>query len=112
MTSGRGGTGAWRYRKNREKLLRESDVCWLCGHGGAQTADHVVVDRDWPRGDDGRRLPGFDELENLRPAHGSMGNKAPPNYCPTCGRLCNQSRGDRAPGYRRATPARPQSRQW
>lgn len=111
MSSGRSGTGAYTYRKNRAILLAQNDVCWLCGHPGAQTADHVVVDRDWPRHEvTGKRLPGFDALDNLRPAHGTMGNAAPPNRCLTCGRLCNQSRGDRAPGY--VTVLRPQSREW
>jgi len=104
--SGRPGTGSSRYRRNRALLLAHSDLCWLCGHGGAMTADHVIDDRSWPRDDNGRRLPGFDELANLMPAHGTMGPYDPPNRCPTCGRVCNQSRGARLPMNR------PQSRQW
>jgi hypothetical protein len=62
----------------------------------------------WPRDEFGKMTPGFDDLGNLRPAHGTMGSgraKAQ-NRCATCGRLCNQSRGN-GPG-----PRRPQSRVW
>jgi 5-methylcytosine-specific restriction endonuclease McrA len=86
MSSGRSGTGAWAYRKARAAVLADSDLCWLCGHGGAHTVDHVITARDWPPG-----TPGLDHPNNLRPAHGTMGNQAI-NPCPTCGRLCNQAR--------------------
>ena len=104
--SGRGGTGHREYRRNRAVMLAATDLCGICGHGGALTADHIVPDRAWPRDRaTGRRLPGFDSLANLRPAHGSMGGRQPNNPCPTCGRMCNQSRGDRP-------DRRPQSRDW
>ena len=107
--SGRGGTGNRRYRRNRAVLLAASDVCALCGHPGAQTADHIVSAPAWPRGADGKRLPGFDELANLQPAHGSMGagRDRVQNRCPTCGQLCNQSKGD---GRRRQV--RQSTRDW
>jgi hypothetical protein len=104
MRSGRSGTGTWRYRKNRATLLAADDLCRICLHRGAATADHIITARDWPRG-----KPGFDEMSNLQPAHGTMGagvNRLH-NPCPVCGRLCNQSRG-----ARRALPPRPQSRNW
>jgi 5-methylcytosine-specific restriction endonuclease McrA len=88
------------YRRNRLTLLSLSDICWLCGHPGARTADHIVSARDWPRGPDGKHLPGLDALENLAPAHGVAGSRATGslNRCPepTCGRLCNTARGARA----------------
>jgi hypothetical protein len=107
---GRGGTGNRRYRRNREVLLAHSDVCAICGHPGSRTADHIISDPLWPRDPmTGKRLPGFDELGNLQPAHGTMGPYQPANPCPTCHRLCNQSKGD---GRRSRREVRPQSRQW
>jgi hypothetical protein len=35
-------------------------TCWLCGHPGADTVDHVKP----------RAMGGTDTLDNLRPAHG------------------------------------------
>jgi hypothetical protein len=107
--SGRAGTGNAVYRRNRSILLATApDVCAICGHGGTMTADHIISDPLWPRGADGRRLPGFDELGNLQRAHGTMGPVQPANRCPTCRRLCNQSKGD----GRRRRYVRPQSRRW
>jgi hypothetical protein len=93
--SGRGGTGARPYRRNRALLLATApDVCGICGHGGTLTADHIIPARLWPRGPDGRPMKGLDDLSNLRRAHGTMGaGRDRLNRCPTCGRLCNQSRG-------------------
>jgi 5-methylcytosine-specific restriction endonuclease McrA len=106
-TSGRAGTGGWVYRKNRAALLAENTICWLCGHPGARTADHVITHKDWPRTPDGRLAPGFDDLSNLRPAHGAMGagRTVIHNRCQVCGELCNQSRGARR-------IVRPQTRKW
>lgn len=104
--SGRSGTGHRTYRTNRAAMLAENDTCWICGHSGALTADHVIPYTKWPRDHRGKLLPGFNSRENMRPAHGTMGNKLPPNRCPICRRLCNQSRGDRAP-YKS-----PRSRKW
>jgi hypothetical protein len=53
-----------RGRKNQK--LREQvfnyygTVCWLCGHEGADTIDHLVMISHG----------GSNDLENLRPAHG------------------------------------------
>lgn len=105
-TSGRAGTGHALYRKNRAILLAQSDQCGICGHGGSQTADHIISAKVWPRDARGKPLPGLDDLSNLRPAHGSMGaGKGRINACPVCGRICNQSRGARV-------IQRPTSRQW
>jgi hypothetical protein len=102
--SGRAGTGNAHYRRNRGIVLGQSDRCGLCGHRGARTADHIISDRLWPRDRAGKRLPGFDELTNLQPAHGTM-EPGRLNPCPTCGQLCNQVKGARV---RR----RPQTRNW
>lgn len=81
------GPSGRRYLRNRKTLLDDCTVCWICGHEGADTADHV-----WPRS-----YGGGHELSNLRPAHGVDG-------CPTCGRKCNSSRGNKlaAPKIRRS----------
>lgn len=56
------------------------DVCHLCGHAGAESADHLT-----PRS----MAPELTwSLDNLRPAH-----HAP---CPSCGVRCNVVRSDRA----------------
>lgn len=66
-------------------MAETPDLCWICGHSdGANDADHD---------------PSLQELERLgldpcdprflRRAHGVDG-------CPTCGRKCNQSKGDKA----------------
>lgn len=103
--SGRPGTGNYTYRRNRAALLAQTTRCGLCGHDGAATADHIIDDKHWPRGLDGRRAPGFDELGNLQPAHGTMGGRQPDNPCPVCGELCNQKKGARV-------AHRPQTRDW
>ncbi len=105
--SGRSGTGNYVYRQNRATLLSQTTRCGLCGHEGSRTADHIISAKDWPRGPDGRRMPGFDSLANLQPAHGTMGagRDVEQNPCPVCGRLCNQSKGARV-------RKRPQTRDW
>lgn len=66
--------------------------CWLCGHDGARTVDHVI-----PRAIE----PGlFWELSNLRPAHGTG------NRCPQCGRCCNQARKHEHPAAAAAPRAK------
>lgn len=76
------------YLRARAYVLSHSDVCWICGHSGARTADHVI-----PRATCFRQglLHLLDDPANMRPAHGSR------NRCPTCGRHCNQDRGTGAP---------------
>ncbi len=63
------------YEANRAILLAYTTRCWLCGHDGADQADHVIP----------RSRGGTSELRNLRPAHGT-------DPCPICGRRCNQAR--------------------
>lgn len=75
------------YRRNRELVLAASQQCWICGHEGADTADHLISLRDWPEG-----VPGFNDISNLAPAHGHAGCQ----YCPLENgktRKCNFSRG-------------------
>lgn len=107
--SGRPGTGGARYRAARAALLAVNTLCALCGHEGSRTADHIIPARDWPRDPlTGKHLPGMDEIGNLQPAHGTMGSgrNRIHNRCPTCGRLCNQSRGAGR------TARRPSTRKW
>lgn len=90
-------------------MLAESDVCGICGHHGAKTIDHIITLANWPKDPaTGRLLPGHDAVENLQPAHGTMGagRTRLHNPCGICGRLCNQSRGG---DIIRATP---HSRAW
>lgn len=105
--SGRSGTGNRRYRTNVQIMLAANDTCGICGHPGAQTGDHIVPAKLWPRGADGKHLPGLDDLANLRPAHGTMGagRGRAHNRCTTCHRLCNQSRGA-------GRARRPATREW
>jgi hypothetical protein len=103
--SGRSGTGNYTYRRNREIVLAQSDVCIICGHHGARTADHRIPAKLWPKGADGKPLPGLDSIDNLGPAHGTMGGRQPDNPCGVCGELCNQKRGARI-------KHRPQTRNW
>lgn len=106
--SGRSGTGNAVYRRNRAMLLATTDICGICGHPGAATADHVITAKHWPRDGAGKLLPGMDDLSNLRPAHGTMGagSGIVHNRCPVCKQLCNQSRGSGRAG------SRPQTRKW
>ena len=76
----RRGRGGRPWRRVRAQVLAASRICWICGHDGSDSVDHLT-----PLADDGAAL----DPANLAPAH-----HAP---CPTCGRRCNASRG-RAPG--------------
>lgn len=89
------GRSGGRWRKARALLLAENTVCWLCGHDGADTADHdpPLVQLE---------AAGEDPCDRryLKPAHGVNG-------CPFCGRRCNQEKGTK-PGL----PPVPTSRAW
>ena len=90
MTTSQRHTGHARYRRVRRALLARDSTCWLCGHGGADTLDHVIPVA---------QAPGLaKDPTNLRPAHGVAG-------CPTCGHRCNQERGQ-APPARTTTRSR------
>lgn len=58
-----------RWKQVRARVLAASDICWLCGRGGADTVDHVI-----PLSKGGDPL----DPSNLRPAHG----KRQPWGCP------------------------------
>lgn len=64
------------WRRMRAAVLAASDLCWICGHHGADSVDHL---RPLARGG-----PPLDP-DNLAPAHHRP--------CPSCGRRCNTSRG-------------------
>lgn len=97
--------GAHRYRKARSLMLAVNDICALCGHPGARTADHIIRPALWLAMYGTR--DGCDDIDNLQPAHGTAGNRLTGtiNRCGICGKLCNQSRG--------AKPIHtPRSRDW
>lgn len=72
---------SYRYQQARKEMFRVyGHTCHLCGHDLADTADHlepVSLNPDQPI-----------DPHRMRPAHGVDG-------CPTCGRACNQERGNR-----------------
>jgi 5-methylcytosine-specific restriction endonuclease McrA len=84
------------WRRVRALVLNISTICYLCGHPGSGSVDHVIS----------RKLRPDLALEptNLRPVHGSL------SRCPVCRRACNESKGDR-PGLPPAQQPR-QSRPW
>jgi hypothetical protein len=86
--SARGGT----YQRAAVAFLRVHTVCWLCAHPASDSIDHYipVSVAPWLRY----------VVANWRPSHGVKG-------CPTCGRKCNQSRGNK-PGL----PQSRRSRRW
>ncbi|NJP71346.1 HNH endonuclease [Streptomyces sp. C1-2] len=79
MATDRSELTTYEFRKLRARLLAESDVCLVCGHGAADAVDHVV-----PVSKGGARL----DPDNLAPIHGVDG-------CPVCLRKCNSEKGDR-----------------
>ncbi|MFF0136755.1 HNH endonuclease [Streptomyces sp. NPDC005227] len=79
MATDRTELTSYEFRQLRARLLAASDVCIVCGHGGADTADHVI-----PVSKGGARL----DPDNLAPIHGVAG-------CPVCLRKCNSEKGDR-----------------
>lgn len=70
---------SYEYRKVRARILAESDVCLVCGHGAADAVDHIQ-----PRSKGGAKL----DPDNLAPIHGVDG-------CPVCLRKCNSEKSDR-----------------
>lgn len=68
----------WRRAQARVRRTK-GDICYLCGHEGAQDVDHVES-----LASGGAPL----DPANHEPIHGGDG-------CPTCGRKCNQEKGDR-----------------
>jgi 5-methylcytosine-specific restriction endonuclease McrA len=78
--AGRSELVSYDYRKLRARILAESDVCILCGHGAADAVDHIH-----PVAKGGAKL----DPDNLAPIHGVAG-------CPTCLRKCNSEKGAKA----------------
>lgn len=90
-------------------VARDGGICGICGHPGAITADHIIPYSEWPPG-----VPGLDDLDNLRAAHGSRG-PAEHNPCYLCdprGRMCNQSRGSGTRAIRPSPETDNHSRTW
>jgi 5-methylcytosine-specific restriction endonuclease McrA len=69
----------YKFRQLRARILADSDVCIVCGHGASDAVDHIH-----PVARGGARL----DPDNLAPIHGTNG-------CPTCGRKCNNEKGDK-----------------
>jgi 5-methylcytosine-specific restriction endonuclease McrA len=68
-----------RFRRLRSETLDESTICIVCGHDGADSADHIIalsVDPELA-----------EDADNLGPCHHRP--------CPVCGRQCNNEKGTR-----------------
>jgi hypothetical protein len=68
------------YRKASAEFLAVHTICWICGHGGANSIDHALPVSLFP-------WLKF-EPSNWRPSHGGG------RRCPTCGLDCNAKRGN------------------
>jgi 5-methylcytosine-specific restriction endonuclease McrA len=56
-----------RWRTLSKAILKEDDLCWICGHGGADTVDHLIPVSVEP-------ALAY-EMTNLRPAHRGCNTK-------------------------------------
>ena len=66
-------------RARNAKVVRDGrGICWLCGHAGADAADHKIP----------LAQGGNDTVNNLAPAHHFIA-------CPTCGVKCNRVKSDK-----------------
>lgn len=92
------------YRRNRAIVLAESDLCGICGHAGALTCDHKI--QFWRWMEMYGTHEGFDDIENLQPAHGMLSNPLRYNYCPQCLVLCNERK------HHNPQQVSPRSRRW
>lgn len=69
-------------RRRNAKVVKDGNgICWLCGHDGADAADHKVPIAQG----------GSDTVDNLAPAHHFVA-------CPTCGVKCNRAKSDKLVG--------------
>jgi 5-methylcytosine-specific restriction endonuclease McrA len=85
------------WRTVRAQVLAASRTCWLCGHDGSDSVDHVIARAICLATG---QLSLLNDIANLRPAHHRP--------CPECGQRCNRKRGMGTP--RRKTGAA--SRDW
>lgn len=83
------------WRRNRATVLQASTTCWLCGHDGADSADHLIPRAICLATGQTHLL---NAISNLAPAHHQP--------CPTCGQRCNRKRGTGVPKRRQATASR------
>lgn len=80
-------SGGARQKRNAKVFALKGTVCWICGHDGADSIDHVLPLA--PVKDDPAELARRDtDLDNLRPAHFKP--------CSTCGKECNRAKGTKA----------------
>ena len=71
------GVSSRRWERTIQQVLAiKGDICWICGHPGSTSADHVI-ERD--------AGGAVYDLDNLEPVHH--------HPCPTCGVRCNYRRG-------------------
>jgi len=97
-----------RYRVAVATCIANSDLCGLCGHHGARTADHIIPVDEWLRRYG--TYDGVNDQTNLQPAHGTKGPiNNPCHQCRAAGRngMCNQSKGARL-----IVVVSPRSRDW
>lgn len=98
MARSKGRTGR-PWRRVAQALRDATDICVICGHGGARTVDHDPPLSVLEAAGLDPRDPQF-----LRIAHG-----APNNPCHACGQYCNQRKGTKT-GF--VIPAVTPSRDW
>ena len=92
-------SGTARQKRNRAIFAAKGDVCYICGHAGSDSIDHVLP--LGPVKDDQAELARRDtDPDNLRPAHFKP--------CPTCGAECNRAKSTKthAPIIRRSSTLR------
>lgn len=70
------------FRRMRDNTIAASDICIVCGHRGADSADHIIPIDIAPHL--------AEDPDNLGPCHHEP--------CPTCSRRCNRDKGTRTLG--------------
>jgi 5-methylcytosine-specific restriction endonuclease McrA len=84
------------WLRARKRVLQASTICWLCGHDGADSADHLVPRAHLLATGQTHLL---NAISNLAPAHHEP--------CPTCNIRCNRKRGTGMPSRKQAAASRP-----